>query len=229
MQSWAYSHRTLPEITNIKSHSHKRMGFFVCCAMPLFINFITACTQMNKFTFDAYQLTLGQTKLFEQYDKFIEGHGLPPSVMVAKTTHRIKTKEDITKAIKSAKGTAVISLKYKGLDMWYLDGRLVPFTIDVRKITAKLVYKGSITLDTGFSIPHFSMLFPASAASPLPDELSFFAIVTKEGGQGYKHFTLERRSIDDSSARLPVQLTFYNGKLIYICFMYAGQSGQLID
>jgi hypothetical protein len=187
-----------------------------------FLFTLSSFKQTGMDLMDAYTVTYGNTRLFEQFEKFYSSHGLPSKLTVGKTDYEIKNKEDITKAIKTAKPNAVVALKYPGVEMWYADGDLIPFTVDIRKVSDQIKYGQLASFDKNFTVEQFKKLFPKSASKPVDGQMSFFRMVTQETGDNLTHFIVERGSKDDKSVRMPVEFTFQNGKLIFICFFNIG-------
>lgn len=168
---------------------------------------------------NAYSIIFGKSKIFEKPGVFLAANGLPYKVQVGKTDYTVKSKEDLFAAIQSSiSPLAIITLYYPGYETWYDDRGLLPYTVDVRKITDKLTYNDNIELNKDFTLEQYGQMFPLSYKKPLPAGGSLFEMITGEKGEGYKSFMVNRISKDGAKAHPTIEFTFYNGKLVYIVF-----------
>lgn len=189
----------------------------------LLIPFCSFCQLENVETINAYTIKLGKCRLFAKLDSFVIANGLPSEVKAGKTIFPVKTKEDMHKAIKAGMPiSSLITLVYPGLETWYSENGLLPFTIDVRKLKSKLIYNNAVIFDTSFQLSQYSKMFPRSIKNQMPAGMSMFKTLTKETGNGYESYIINRQSIDGPDAHPSIEFTFFNKKLVYIVFWNIG-------
>lgn len=61
---------------------------------------------------DAYRLAVGNSLLFERFDKFIDVHGIPTGLKIGKKSFIVKNKDEIDKIITKANPNSVITINY---------------------------------------------------------------------------------------------------------------------
>jgi hypothetical protein len=164
----------------------------LCSILLIFFSTYFSHGQIVMDKIDAYQLTINKTFLFGTFKDFTETNGIPTIVSVGENVFKISKIEDVVSAINTPiNSLSIISLKYEGIDMWYLDGDLLPFTIDFRKTKQKVVYKGQYVFDPDFSFEEFKKVFPKSATEALSPEMSLYHTISKDNSTNWKSFILK--------------------------------------
>lgn len=171
---------------------------------------------------DVYQLTIGKTFLYGNYENFINEIGLPSKVTITKTEYLINSKLDLDKVIRLAKDPNIVTLHYPGIEMWFTyNNSIIPSSIDFRKTEKSITY-GATTFDKTYNIEQFKKQFPNSANPLFTFPQSLFEIETKEKGANYKHYILIRKSKDNPNTTPMIEFTFDNDKLVFILFANFG-------
>lgn len=174
---------------------------------------------MNYDIIDAYQLKINQVNLFGNYDEFIAEMGIPISVSIAKTEYRVHSKEEMDKIIAQAKNPQIVTLHYKGIDMWYTyDNSIIPFSIDFAN-TDKTVTYAEVNFNRQYSVEQFKKQFPTSGNPSFQLPQSFFGMQTGKSGSNYSHFIVTRKSKENPKANPLLEFTFEDGKLLFIFFV----------
>lgn len=194
---------------------------FTSCKSRNTSNHISIDPYMGVDLIDAYELAFDRTLLFNEFDRFIDEVGLPNTVSIFRDTTIICNREELDSIIASiiAKGgTDIVTFQYRGFEMGFIpDNRIMPEKIDFR-ITDKSVQYNGTTFDQTYTIDMFKKQFAQSASFPLDSNLSLFLLTTNEDSSNLEHYMLLRKSKDDPYAEPTLELTFKDGRLIYIFF-----------
>jgi len=182
---------------------------------------MSACINHSIEKIDAYKMRFDESFLFGDFDAFIDSVGLPPAVLVLGDTFEIKTKEDLNQAItlSEEKHADAVFLQYVGVEMEYMyNNYIAPSAIDFRQ-TKRNVYFNDVIFNADFTLEQYTQLFPMSVVNRTDRVVgSLFQVKTQEGGEGYDHFSVIRKSKDGPLADPMIEFTFKDGKLIYIFF-----------
>jgi hypothetical protein len=204
---------------NANDHTRERCKLFMKkLSSILIVVFVCSFCRQDIDIIDPYIIKYGNCHLFEQFDKFIDANGLPDKFEIRNIAYSVFSKEDMINRIKLAEPNDFITLKYSGLEMWYVGDYVIPFTIDIKKIKLKIAYGDKAILDTNLTINKFLQLFPFAKRNEVSATESIYNILNKGIGTECRHFLLMRRSMD-SDITLPIEVTFQDGKLIFISFM----------
>ena len=181
--------------------------------------FTSAYAYRGVDTIDVYQLQLNGTHVFGYVNELLDGLGLPEMVRIYADTVAFTNRAQLDSIVAevAVSTSDLMVFQYHGFQVgFYPPNRTTMEYIDFRETDYNLAY-GKITFNGSYSIAQFRKDFPLSSKTEL-GELMLFAMVTGESGEEYKSYMLLRRSIDDPYADPTLELTFKDGKLVYIFF-----------